>query len=100
METLSAALLLFLVMDPVGNIPLFLTLLKDLPPARRRVVLARELLIALGVLFAFLLGGEHLLHALQLKPEAVSIAGGIILFLIGIRMIFPVPEGLFGESPG
>jgi MarC family membrane protein len=97
--TLSAALLLFLVMDPVGNVPLFLSLLKDLPPARRRLVLARELVIALAVLFAFLLGGEHLLHALQLKPEAVSIAGGIILFLIGIRMIFPVPEGLFGETP-
>jgi small neutral amino acid transporter SnatA (MarC family) len=99
-KTLSAALLLFLVMDPVGNVPLFLSLLKDLPAERRRVVLARELVIALVVLFGFLFGGQTLLDALQLKPEAVSIAGGIILFLIGIRMIFPVPEGLFGESPG
>jgi multiple antibiotic resistance protein len=47
----------------------------------------------------FLFGGEALLDALQLKQESVSIAGGIILFLIGIRMIFPVREGLFGESP-
>lgn len=100
MKTLSAALLLFLVMDPVGNVPLFLSLLKELPADRRRVVLARELVIALVVLFGFLFGGQSLLDALQLKPEAVSIAGGIILFLIGIRMIFPVPEGLFGESPG
>jgi multiple antibiotic resistance protein len=98
-KTLSAALLLFLVMDPVGNVPLFLSLLKDLPPPRRRVVLVRELAIALVVLFVFLFGGEALLDALQLKQESVSIAGGIILFLIGIRMIFPVPEGLFGESP-
>ena len=100
MKTLSAALLLFLVMDPVGNVPLFLSLLKDLPADRRRVVLFRELVIALVVLFAFLFFGQSLLDALQLKPEAVSIAGGIILFLIGLRMIFPVPEGLFGESPG
>jgi multiple antibiotic resistance protein len=100
METGSAALLLFLIMDPLGNIPLFLSLLKDLPPQRRRVVLARELLIALGVLFVFLFGGRWILQLLQLRQEAVSIAGGIILFLIGLKMIFPAPEGMFGESPG
>jgi small neutral amino acid transporter SnatA (MarC family) len=100
MDVASAALLLFLIMDPIGNVPLFLSLLKELPPARRRVVLVRELLIALVVLFGFLYGGEYLLRALDLRPEAVSIAGGIILFLIGIRMIFPSPEGLFGETPG
>jgi len=100
MSALSAALLLFLVMDPIGNVPLFLSLLRDLPEDRRRKVLARELLIALLVLFGFLWCGDLILGALQLKQESVSIAGGIILFLIGIRMIFPTPEGLFGESPG
>jgi MarC family membrane protein len=100
MDTLSAALLLFLVMDPVGNVPLFLSLLKDLPAKRRRWVLARELLIALVVLFGFLLGGQYVLSVLHLKQEAVTIAGGIILFLIGLRMIFPTPEGVFGETPG
>jgi len=99
MGTLSAALLLFLVMDPIGNIPVFLPLLQKLTPARRRLVLARELLIALGVLFVFLFAGDALLGALQLKQESISIAGGIILFLISIRMIFPTPEGLFGDSP-
>ena len=99
METLSAALLLFLIMDPIGNIPVFLPLLRDLPPRRRRIVLARELLIALATLFVFLLGGQHILDALSLKQEAVSIAGGIILFLIGIRMVFPAPEGVFGDAP-
>jgi multiple antibiotic resistance protein len=98
--TLSAMLLLFLVMDPLGNVPLFLSMLKDLPPARRRIVLVRELLIALAVLFAFLFGGQAILDALHLRQEAVSIAGGIILFLIGLRMIFPHPEGVFGEAPG
>jgi MarC family membrane protein len=100
MDLWSAALLLFLIMDPLGNVPLFLSLLRDLPPARRRIVLLRELLIALGVLFVFLFGGRWILELLQLRQEAVSIAGGIILFLIGIKMIFPSPEGLFGEAPG
>ncbi len=99
MTTLSAALMLFLIMDSIGNVPVFLALLKSLAPGRRRVVLARELLIALAVLFAFLFGGEYILAALQLKQESVSIAGGIILFLIGLRMIFPTREGIFGEVP-
>jgi MarC family membrane protein len=98
MDTLSAALLLFLVMDPLGNVPLFLSLLKQVAPERRRRVLARELLIALGVLFAFLFGGQYLLDALDLRSESISITGGIILFLIGLKMIFPTPEGIFGEA--
>ncbi len=99
MTVLSAALLLFLILDPLGNIPVFLSLLKPLPPARRRVVLVRELLIALGVLLVFLLVGPYVLTAMHLRQESVSIAGGIILFIIGIRMIFPRPEGLLGELP-
>ena len=100
MTTVSAALLLFLVMDPIGNVPLFLSLLKDLPPNRRRIVLARELLIALITLLAFLYGGKLLLQALHLRQESVSIAGGIVLFLIGVRMIFPPKDGLFGAVHG
>lgn len=99
MEVVSAAILLFLIMDPLGNIPVFLSLLKGLPPARRRLVLARELVIALMVLLLFLYSGKALLDLLHLRQESVSIAGGIVLFLIGIRMIFPTPEGLFGDIP-
>jgi multiple antibiotic resistance protein len=99
MSTLSAGILLFLIMDPLGNIPLFLSLLKDVAPERRRRVLVRELLIALVVLFAFLFGGTYVLKALQLRPESISIAGGIVLFLIGVKMIFPPREGgIFGDS--
>jgi multiple antibiotic resistance protein len=96
MSTLSAGILLFLIMDPLGNIPLFLSLLKNVAPERRRLVLIRELVIALVVLFIFLFSGKYLLSALQLKAESVSIAGGIVLFLIGIRMIFPSRDGVFG----
>src|ERR1041385_6897566 len=88
-------------MDPLGNIPLFLTQLRNVAPPRRRRVLLRELIIALIVLFAFLLGGGFVLSALQLRPESISIAGGIVLFLIGLKMIFPPRDGnMFGASPG
>ena len=99
MTILSAALLLFLILDPLGNIPVFLSLLKPLAPRRQRVVLVRELLIALAVLMAFLWGGKYALELMHLRQESVAIAGGIVLFLIGIRMIFPRPEGLLGELP-
>jgi MarC family membrane protein len=98
MTTLSAAFLLFLILDPLGNIPIVLSLLKPLAPKRRRLVLVRELLIALAVLMAFLWGGIHVLEAMHLRQESVSIAGGIVLFLIGIKMIFPGPGGMFGEA--
>jgi MarC family membrane protein len=97
---LSAALLLFLILDPLGNIPVFLSVLKPLPPKRQRIVLARELLIALVVLMGFLWAGKYALEMMHLRQESVAIAGGIVLFLIGIRMIFPRPEGLMGELPG
>ena len=100
MTITSAALLLFLILDPLGNIPVFLSLLRGMPAHRQRVVLVREMLIALGVLMAFLWGGRYALELIHLRQESVSIAGGIVLFLIGLRMIFPPPEGLMGELPG
>src|SRR5690606_9131145 len=78
MTIASAALLLFLILDPLGNIPVFLSLLRTLPPQRQRIVLARELLIALGVLMAFLWGGKYFLEVMHLRQESVSIAGGIV----------------------
>lgn len=99
MTVASAGMLLFLILDPLGNIPVFLSLLRGLPPQRQRLILARELVIALGVLMLFLWAGKYALELMHLRQESVSIAGGIVLFLIGIRMIFPPPEGLLGELP-
>jgi multiple antibiotic resistance protein len=98
MDLLSAVVTLFLVMDPLGNVPLFLSILKTVPPQRRRTVLLREIGFAYVVLVVFLLVGEYLLRFLGLEPQAVSIAGGIVLFLIALRMIFPGEEGLAGPS--
>jgi multiple antibiotic resistance protein len=106
MTILSAAVLLFLVMDPFGNIPVFLSVLDPVAPERRRRVIARELLIALGFLLAFLFGGQHLLDAIGIGEASLTVAGGIILFLIALRMVFPPPGGAWavdmeegGEEP-
>lgn len=95
----SAFITLLLVMDPLGNVPIFLSVLKDVDPKRRQWVIFRELLVALGVLLLFLWGGNTALDLLGLRQESISIAGAIILFLIAIRMIFPSPYGLIGDSP-
>lgn len=99
MTTLSAAVLLFLVMDPVGNMPVFLSLLSGLDPGRARIVVVRELLIAFGVLIVFLFLGRYILQVLQITEPALSIAGGIILFLIALKMIFADVSEIFGKSP-
>ena len=93
MSFFSAAILLFLVMDPFGNVPFFLCVLTEVPRKKRQRVIARELLIALLVLFLFLLVGPHFLKVLQISESSLRIAGGIILFLIAVKMIF----GQIGE---
>ena len=98
MDVLSAVVTLFLIMDPVGNIPPFLSVLKTLPPERRRFVLMREVGFAYLVLLVFLFVGRFILQFLHLEPETISIAGGIVLFLIAIRMIFPGEGGVFREQ--
>lgn len=100
MDIVTAFVTLLFVMDPLGNVPIFLSILKSVDPKRRQRILARELLIALVVLLIFLWGGSTLLNLLGLRQESVSIAGAIILFLIAIRMIFPSPiGGIMGDTP-
>lgn len=96
----SAAVLLFLLMDPIGNIPVLLAVLKGIEIRRQRTIIIRELLIALGILVFFIYTGKPLLNFMHLQKEAVTIAGGIILLIIGLRMIFPKPEGVMGQTPG
>jgi multiple antibiotic resistance protein len=93
----SAVVTLFLIMDPLGNVPLFLSVLRLVPPERRRVVLLREIGLAYLVLVAFLLAGRFVMPVLHIEPETISISGGIVLFLIALRMIFPGEKGLIGE---
>ena len=98
METWAVAITLFLIMDPLGNIPVFLSVLRNVPESRRLKVLARELLIALAIMLGFLFSGPALLKALSLSREAVSIGGGLVLMIIAIRMIFPSRGGVMGKD--
>ena len=100
MDLLSAVITLFLIMDPLGNVPVFLAVLKQVAPERRRKILIREVLIAYAVLLFFLLVGERVLELLQIEQETISIAGGIVLFLIALRMIFPSHGALADPSEG
>ncbi|HMB39429.1 MAG TPA: YhgN family NAAT transporter [Wenzhouxiangellaceae bacterium] len=99
MDLIGAFVLLFVVMDPLGNIPIFISVLDTVKPERRYKVLARELLLALVILFAFLFGGQYLLAALHLSQYSISVAGGIILFLIALKMIFPVQRQMREDEP-
>ena len=99
MTIFSAALLMFLVLDPVGNIPVFLSILGGYPPHRARQILLRELTIALGVLLIFLFGGRYLLAVLHISEPSLSIAGGVILFLIALKMIFADVQEIFHHTP-
>jgi MarC family membrane protein len=99
MEILSVSVTLFLIMDGFGNIPIFLPILDKVPANRRRRVLVRELLIALAVIVGTVLCGRYVMEFLGLRQESVSIAGGIILFIIALRMVFPTPtRSLQGEE--
>jgi multiple antibiotic resistance protein len=89
MSIYTAAITLFLVLDPLGNIPIFLGVLGDVTPARRRAIILREMVIALAILTVFLFFGKYILQGMHISQPALSIGGGVVLFLIALRMIFP-----------
>ena len=99
-EFFSAAVLLLLVIDPFGNVPVVISALSGVAPERRMRVVLRECIAAYVVLVAFMLGGRTFMQWLQLTETSLAIAGGIILFLIALRMVFRHPEGVFGDPPG
>ena len=88
----SATILLILITDPIGNIPIFANALKHVPPARRPWVILREVLIAFALLLTFMFVGDGFLRIMNLSELSLQIGGGVILFLIALRMIFP-PQG-------
>jgi MarC family membrane protein len=89
----SATILLILITDPVGNIPLFANALKNVAPQRRPWVILREVLIAFVLLLTFMFIGDTFLRLMNLSELSLQIGGGVILFLIALRMIFPPPPG-------
>lgn len=99
-EIFSAAVLLLLVIDPFGNVPIVIAALSNVAAGRRARVVLRECAAAYVILLAFMFGGQTFLAWLQLSETSLAIAGGIILFLIALRMVFRHPEGVFGDPPG
>jgi len=91
-EIISAVITLTLVMDPLGNIPLFILVLKNVKEDRRKRIIIRELFIALGLMLFFLLFGKWIVRFFSLDVISLSISGGIVLFLIALSMIFPSKE--------
>lgn len=94
----AAAILIFLVLDPLGNIPFFLTALSNVDVTRRVRVVLRELLIAYGIMVFFLFLGPQILGLLNISDPALTISGGVVLFLISLRMTFPQVGRGYGEA--
>jgi len=85
---LSALVLLLLVLDPFGSLPIFISVLRPVAPARRARVAVREVVIAFGVLAAFMVAGQGFLQLMRLSERSLEVAGGVILLIIAMRMIF------------
>lgn len=98
MTVLAAIFLLIIIMDPIGNVPVFLSILKNIPLERRKKIIIRELIIAFVILLFFMFVGRFLLQLLQIEQSSLGIAGGIILFIIAIRMIFPGTKPMFTHN--
>lgn len=97
---LSAFILLLLVLDPLGSLPIFVGVMRDVPPERRLRVSLRESLIAFAVLLGFMFAGEGFLRVMHLSERSLEVAGGVILLIIAIRMIFTGSSDAYGIPPG
>jgi multiple antibiotic resistance protein len=96
---MTLTITLFLIMDSLGNISSYLTLMKDLAPARKRYVLFREMFIALGVMLFFNFLGEYIFQFLEISETSVRLATGVILFLTAIKILFPSTNSLRSNLP-
>jgi MarC family membrane protein len=85
---LSALVLLLLVLDPLGSLPIFISVMRNVAPERRRRVALRESAIAFGVLLLFMFTGRAFLSLMHLSERSLEVAGGVILLIIAMRMIF------------
>ncbi|EKE01170.1 MAG: multiple antibiotic resistance (MarC)-related protein [uncultured bacterium] len=89
MSILSATILLVFIMNPLGNLPFFISTLKPINPKRHTPIIVRETFFAYLMLVFFMFFGQFFLRSIQITEQALGISGGIILFIIAIRMIFP-----------
>lgn len=95
---IESALLLFLVIDPFGNLTFVLSVIGEVPAARYRRIILRETALAFSILGLFALAGEQFLGYLNIEQAAIAVAGGVILFLISLKMIFRSASEIFDDS--
>ncbi|MBT9455081.1 MAG: MarC family protein [Burkholderiaceae bacterium] len=95
---LSALILLLLVLDPLGSLPVFIPIMRSVAPERRRWVAFREVAIAFGVLLGFMFAGDAFLRVMHLSERSLEVAGGVILLMVAIRMIFATEGGVYGTE--
>lgn len=96
----SAFILLLLVLDPLGSLPVFIPIMRGVAPERRRLVALREVGIAFAVLVTFMLLGNGFLNVMHLSERSLEVAGGVILLMVAIRMIFSHEGGIYGAPGG
>ena len=99
MNLFTLTIILFLIMDPVGNISSFLSLLKDFPKEKRRKIIIREMLIALAAMLVFNFLGEYIFYILEISDTTVKLASGAILFLMAVKILFPSVDSLRANLP-
>lgn len=99
-DFVSALVLLLLVLDPFGSLPIFISVLRGVAPERRRVVALREVAIAFGVLAVFMVAGQHFLQLMRLSERSLEVAGGVILLIIAVRMIFASGGEVYADGSG
>jgi MarC family membrane protein len=97
---LSAFILMLLVLDPLGSLPIFIPIMREVPPERRRRVALREVSIAFAVLLGFMFAGDVFLKVMHLSERSLEVAGGVILLMVAIRMIFSHEGGVYGMPEG
>jgi len=90
---ISSAILLLFILDPFGNVPLLLSVLKNVDKTKHTKIIMREMLIGLAILLFFLFLGDKFLSIFGLETQAITISGGVIFFIIALKMIFPDPSG-------
>lgn len=99
MTLINLTIILFLIMDPVGNISSFLNSMRDIPPKRRQMIIIREMLIALAAMITFNYLGEFIFSILKVSETALRLASGAILFLVALKILFPSPDSLRANLP-
>ena len=95
---ISTAIVLTFILDPFGNVPILLAILKDVDKSRHRKIIAREMIFGLIILLFFLFLGQNFLNIFHLETTSVRIAGGLIFFIIALNLIFPRKNGSLFSS--